>query len=518
MIKNKINVPGISFFHDRILPEHNMRLVGYSALIHRYNLYVPIPTTLCAISAKHRKYIKDNWQVYSPRYIPPDNLSGHLIFALKYEGIDLGVLKALFKILNKEEIEELVKKEPLGAYTRRIWFLYEWLMDEKLNIADLKQGNFISVIDEKIQYPGRSTNKSRYRVRNNLPGVREFCPLIRRTKLLEHYISLNLQNQARTQLASIRADILMRASSFLLLKDSKASYAIEGEMPTFSRAEKWARAIGQAGNTKLSKDELVRLQNIVITDKRFVRMGYRKTGGFIGIHDRETRYPIPEHISAKWEDIDKLISGLIETSELLLNSNYDAVLMAAIIAFGFVFIHPFEDGNGRIHRYLLHHVLVEKGYTSGKVIFPISSTILDKIDQYKKVLEEYSRMRLDLIEWKSSIDGNVEVLNETIDLYRYFDATKQAEFLYECVKITVEEVLPNEISYLQKYDELKVMITNYIDMPENTIDLLINFLRQGSGKLSKRALEKEFNSLTDEEKDFLEKAYIEVFLNTDKQE
>jgi hypothetical protein len=37
----------------------------------------------------------------------------------------------------------------------------------------------------------------------------------------------------------------------------------------------------------------------------------------------------------------------------------DPVVAAAILAFGFVYIHPFEDGNGRIHRYLIHHVLAD---------------------------------------------------------------------------------------------------------------------------------------------------------------
>ncbi|HIP51694.1 MAG TPA: hypothetical protein EYG94_06355 [Campylobacterales bacterium] len=32
-----------------------------------------------------------------------------------------------------------------------------------------------------------------------------------------------------------------------------------------------------------------------------------------------------------------------------------------MIAFSFVYIHPLEDGNGRIHRYLIHHVLAERG-------------------------------------------------------------------------------------------------------------------------------------------------------------
>jgi hypothetical protein len=32
-----------------------------------------------------------------------------------------------------------------------------------------------------------------------------------------------------------------------------------------------------------------------------------------------------------------------------------AVIHAAAVAFGFVYMHPFEDGNGRIHRFLSGH-------------------------------------------------------------------------------------------------------------------------------------------------------------------
>ena len=56
--------------------------------------------------------------------------------------------------------------------------------------------------------------------------------------------------------------------------------------------------------------------------------------------------------------------------ELMKDSGFHPVLAAAIIAFSFVIIHPLEDGNGRIHRYLIHHVLAESGFTPKGVIFP----------------------------------------------------------------------------------------------------------------------------------------------------
>ena len=234
-------------------------------------------------------------------------------------------------------------------------------------------------------------------------------------------------------------------------------------------------------------------------------------GGFVGDHDRMTGMPIPVHISARAEDLESLLSGLIETYQLLGQSDYDSVLTAALIAFGFVFIHPFEDGNGRIHRYLFHHVLAEKRFVSKGLVFPVSAVILDRLDEYRQTLEYYSKPRLDFIEWRPTDKGNVEVLNETIDLYRYFDATRQAEFLFECVEETVNKTLPDEVSYLRKYDLMNDFIKNYIDMPDNLVDLLIRFLGQNNGMLSKRARDKEFSKLTKDEVRTIERKYEEVF-------
>lgn len=115
------------------------------------------------------------------------------------------------------------------------------------------------------------------------------------------------------------------------------------------------------------------------------------------------------------------------------------------------------------------------------------------------------------MEWKPTIKNNVEVLNETIDLYRYFDATKQAEFLFECVEETVKIALPEEVSYLTKYDLLYDFIKNHIDMPDKMVDLLIRFLGQNDGKFSNHARRKEFSLLTDNEIQAIEHQYERVF-------
>lgn len=322
---------------------------------------------------------------------------------------------------------------------------------------------------------------------------------------------MKLGDKARKILGTVQHDMLIRAAAFMLLKDSKASFAIEHETPPQTRAERWGQAIGQAGTHALSHDEFLRLQQIIISDFRFTHPGYRNEGGFVGEHERSSGMPIPDHISARWQDIYPLMDGLIETNEILKESDMDAVLVAAIIAFGFVFIHPLEDGNGRIHRYLIHHVLAEKKFTPPHIIFPVSSVILDQIDQYKEILESYSRPRLKFINWRPTEKGNIEVLNETVNLYRYFDVTKQAEFLYSCIKDTIEKILPEEVDYLRKYDEMRLFIKNYIEMPDRLVDLLIRFLNQENGKISKRARQKEFNSLKEDEITTIQKKYMEIF-------
>ena len=289
----------------------------------------------------------------------------------------MGVLKCLFDRIEPETIAKTVRLEPTGAYSRRIWFLYEWLCGKELDIEDATQGNFVELVNSTLQYPGPSRNIRRHRIRNNLPGTRGFCPLIRRTEKLDRFIGLNLSQVAIDNIGKTHADLLSRAAAFLLLKDSKASYTIEGESPPHNRIERWGRMIGEAGRRKLTIEELEYLQNIVIADKRFVTPGCRVEEGFVGDHERGSGMPIPVHISARAKDVGDLLAGLIETYELLGESDYDPVLAAALIAFGFVFIHPFVDGNGRIHRYLIHHLLAEKGFVPKGLVFPVSAVILN---------------------------------------------------------------------------------------------------------------------------------------------
>jgi len=240
-------------------------------------------------------------------------------------------------------------------------------------------------------------------------------------------------------------------------------------------------------------------------------LGLRDEGGFVGVHDRESGDPLPDHISARAEDLTDLVEGLVAYAARARAGGLDAVATAAVLAFGFVYIHPYVDGNGRLHRWLVHHALAAADYNPPGLVFPVSAAILRRLDDYRAVLESYSRPLLPEIEWKRTAKGNVEVLNDTAGFYRFFDATAHTEFLYSCVEQTIVEDLPAEVAFLEAFDRFSQGVQEIVDMPADRIEILQKFLQQNDGRLSQRARTREFEALTDEEVVQVEQLYGDAF-------
>lgn len=505
-----LNAP-VSDFGGRILPERGTP-TGYAALVDRYNLKVPLPPRLTALAVRHHPSSTPDWLMLTPRHRPEQTLAGQLQFAFRWEGLDLGVLAALFSRVSGEEIAGIVRATPTGAFSRRIWYLYEWITGTQLDVPDPGKVRAVPVVDPDLQYGlAIGLPSSRHKVLDNLPGTRSFCPLVRRSARLQVLGASRLDERARAVMGRTRKDLLARAAAFLLVKDSKSSFAIEKERASGDRGTRWAQAIGQAGGRPLSLQELERLQRIVIGDARFVKLGLRTEGGFVGVHDRESGEPVPDHISARHQDLPDLIHGMVEFERRAAPRGLNPVIAAASLSFGFVYVHPFEDGNGRLHRWLFHHVLAQGGYSPPGVAFPISSAIERRMADYKTVLESYSSEILPLISWKPTGRGNVDVISETVDFYRFFDATAHAEFLFECVEQTVDKDLPEEVAFLEAHDTFSREVQDIVDMPDRMIELLRGFLAQNGGVLSKRARQQEFSALSEDEAAQVEGIFAETF-------
>lgn len=500
----------LTAFRGRPMPSEGF-LAGYSALIDRHDLAVPLPHEVAAVSPRHLRHKADGWVLHPISVMPADNDVSHLVFALKNEGIRLLVLRKVFAVFDPTELASAARAKPTSAYLRRLCHLYEWLSGGCLNVPDATAGAYVDLVDPEQQYVVPHGEKARrFRVLHNLPGTPDFCPLVFRTRKLDALFAKDLGDKARAMVTAAPRDLIARAAAFMMLSDSKASFAIEGENPPRDRVQRWGVTVGRAGTWAFSVEALVQLQRNLIADERFVRLGLRREGGFVGRHDAMAQ-PIPEHVSAKADDLPALLGGLVAFADRARAMRYDPVLTAACVAFGFVYIHPFEDGNGRIHRFLMHHVLANRGFTPPEIVFPISAAILGDVIEYKRVLESTSRPLLDWIDWRPTAKGNVAVAGDTADFYRFFDATAQCEFLFDCIERSVDKDLPEELGFLQHRDAFHRRVGAVVDMGERTVDLLLRFLQQNHGTLSKRARAGEFAALDEDEVQQLQSAYRELF-------
>jgi len=205
------------------------------------------------------------------------------------------------------------------------------------------------------------------------------------------------------------------------------------------------------------------------------------------------------YVCPKPQDLDLLMSGLIHCFENMLSSKIDPVVTAAVLSFGFVYMHPFEDGNGRLHRFLIHYALSKVGFTPAKFVFPVSAVILQESRDYDRSLESFSKPLCQLVDYEIDERGEMTVFGDTAEYYKYIDFTPLAEFLYQCVERTIHSDLEKELDFLSRYDEIKRGIKDIVDLPDRKVDLFIKCVRQNGGILSARKRETLFSKLTEKE-------------------
>ncbi len=491
------------------------RLAGYAFLIEQYGLSV-LPnwhTSSVSATGTLRSTIQDGRveSVYPQSYWPGDGTGNHLEFALKYDGVNLGLLSALFDVALEDEIAAWISSKPIGKYARRVWFLYEFLTGRKLPLPDLAKGNYIELLESGRYYtatPGRRVQ--RQRIFDNLLGGKDFCPIIRRTEKLAAMEEIDLRKRCEEVVTSYPAELLRRALSYLYNKETKSSFEIEQINPSASRAEKFIGLLEMAEHKDFcEKPLLIDVQNRIV-DPRFREKDYRANQNYVG-QTVSYQKQLVHYVCPKPGDLPELMEGLLTAHQVMKEGAVPAVIHAAAISYGFVFMHPFEDGNGRIHRFLIHNILFLRGAIPKGLMFPVSGAMLKNPALYDHSLEAFSNALMRLVEYDLDDFGQMTVQGGTGRLYRYIDMTAQAEALYDFVNLTIEHELVEELDFLANYDRTKAAIQEIVDMPDRLIDLFIQLCLQNNGRLSARKRESHFGFLTDDELADMENAVREGY-------
>lgn len=440
---------------------------------------------------------------------PPGDCCAHVLFALKHEGVNLGVLaQALPQIPAATMLAEL-RKAPSGAYIRKACFLWEAFSGTRLPHDVSPKGAATSLFDPGRYITGPARRDTRWRVDFNGLGTLHYCATVERTPEIEALLALDILGKSREFIDSLPAGMMDRALSWAYLHETHDSFAIEREAPSADKAERFVQLLRQAHERQpLTEDYLVALQNSTISNPFDRAVAFRHeqnhlNNGLRGAAGVTYVPPPPE-----------LCRDLMD--ELMLFANeapmqIDPLVASGIISFGFVFLHPFMDGNGRLSRFLIHQALCRSGAMSHGLLLPVSVAMKREEQRYLDALQSFSRPAREFwrVLWLDANDLSFEFTgNEGI--YRYWDATACVAFTLEMARQALEVELHEETEFLQAYDQIFKAVDARFDVRGSDLAQLVMMCLSNNGIVSRNRRKQFQYSVPEEVFDFIEERARQV--------
>ncbi len=490
-------------------------MLGYQWLSDRFSIK---PVQTFAISSRIAN-ARSSIQVdgvrmdsYPEAYRPKDVFRDHLVFALKYQALHLEFLARLFALPQiRFELERWIVEEPTGRYARRACFLYEWLLPTPLDLRARVSGNYVDFLDAATYVTGEPINCPRWRVRDNLPGPANFCPIVRRTEAVIALERLDIAALLTQLEAECGAELVQRSAVWLTIRESRASYLIEHEHEADDRVRRFAAVIEQeCGRERqpLAAERLLRLQRGILGSNA-LRYGIRQSPVYVG-HSAHYEQVV-DYIAPHWESVTTLLDGLAQLLDR--TREQSSLVRAALASFGFVYIHPMADGNGRISRFLINDILRRDGVIAEPIILPVSATIThserDRV-MYDEVLEHFSKPfmrhyagRYHFGALETAPDGveynlHFDAYQDALAAWRYPDLTAHVVYLGDIIRATLQEEIRAQARYLKANDSARYLIKNIFEAPDSDLDRIIRSIRQ-NGNVVSNQLKKRYPVFSTEE-------------------
>lgn len=479
-------------------------LLGFHRLaqIYEIRLVQPLFTRSRLGSVRQREAeLGGEVRTWPAQYQPADNFRGHFEFGLKYERLNFEFFSRLFQRVDAQELASWVRDEPTGRYARRAAFFYEWFTGRQLAAPETAPNvGYVDAIDAKQYLAAQSPNRNRrWRVNDNLPGLRDFCPMVFLGTQEQRDWLYDVEAGVQSLDDTYGPELLLRSAAWLTFKESRASFAIEHEADKQDRVKRFAAAIGTYSGRMvdpMAPQQLLTLQQAVL-GQAALRVGIRQSPVFVGEHSFMGE--IVHYIAPSEALVDDMLNALRSFEARTRGAN--PIARSAAVSFAFVYLHPLADGNGRIHRFLINHLLAADKAVPANIVVPVSATIAGSAKgraDYDQALEIFSRPFMQIYaeayhfgQRRSCPDGvetNFEFLEaeDAQHAWRYLDLSEHARYLSDVLRQTVEQEMAQEALALRQYDEARMAIKELVEMPDADADRIIRSLKEGDWLVSNK--------------------------------
>lgn len=487
-----------------------MNAAGYSLLIQQLGLSA-VPLRLPAIvQPVTRIELIGHTLAVPPAIAPaPDDLLGHVLFALKHEGINLAVLAQALPRIPATAFEQAYQAAPNGIYIRKACYLREAFTGEPIAQHAPVRVPYSPLFDPERYITRPGERNAKWRIEFNGLGDLTYCATVERTPLITELLAHDILGRAKAFIESLPPIMMDRALNWAYLHETKDSFAIEREAPTEDKSQRFIQLLRQAHERQpLTEDYLVSLQNATVSNPLDMAAAFRHeqnhlsdgTQGAVGV----TYLPPPPELCR--ELMESLIGFANEAP-----AQIDPPVAAGIISFGFVLIHPFMDGNGRLSRFLIHQALCRAGALENGLLLPVSVAMKRQERQYLETLQSFSRPVRDFwdVQWIDFGQYGFEFRGDNA-VYRFWDATPCVAFTLEMARVALEVELHKETTFLACYDRVYRAVDERYDLRGSDLANLVMMCLSNDGIVSNNRRKQYQYRVTAEVFDFIEQMAQQV--------
>ena len=433
----------------------------------------------------------------------------HLLFALKHEGVNLQVLASASKHLAAADLAAALAATPNGQYVRMLCSAWEHFTGNQVVAQPVITAGYVDLFDEGRYYTGGTNRDSRWRVNFNGLGSWDYCVTVERTPAIKDALDFDVLGATRDFAASLNRELLDRTLSWAYLHETQDSYAIEKEAPSEDKARTFIHLLRQAHKPRtLDEAYLVELQASIVSNPYNQAVQYRTEQNWLSDGGRGALGVT--FVPPRPDDLP----GLMDAWSRFANDtakHLDPLMAASIVSVGFVYLHPFMDGNGRLSRFLFHKVLCQSGQLPDGMLLPVSVAMKRQEAQYLSVLQDFSRPARALVNARAAGEGDFEFTFKCDDtIFRFWDATRCVEFGLSMAREALEVELRSETSFLVHFDAVRKHIDDQYDLRGSTLATLVSIALDNGGAISNNKRKRYADEVTPEIFDAIEGKAREV--------